>query len=207
MELFYAISLSFPTVVFSVLLLVVLMYWLLAMFGLLDLDVLNVSMSGDGELELGGVAGLLARWGLDGVPMTLILSVIVFIGWLLSYFADYLLLRLLPFDSLRYLFGAGVLLGASVLAVPLSGLLLHPLKPLFARLRPVSSESLLGRSALVRSPQVTLSQGQAALDDGGAGLILQVRAEPGQFQRGDRVVLVEYIEAQNAYRVIADSQA
>ena len=59
----------------------------------------------------------------------------------------------------------------------------------------------------VPSPQVTPTQGQAALEDGGAGLILQVRAEAGQFKRDDRVVLVDYLAAQNAYRVIQDGPA
>ena len=54
---------------------------------------------------------------------------------------------------------------------------------------------------------MSLSQGQAEVDDGGAGLILQVRADPGVFRRGDRVVLVDYLAAQNAYRVIPDGAA
>lgn len=208
MDLFLHIALGFPTMVFSVLLAVAVLYWLLAMFGLIDLDILDVSLVPEGEaLELGGLAGLLMKWGLDGVPMTLIATTIVLVGWLLCYFADYFLLRHLPFDSMRHAFGAVALIGALLLAIPSAGALLHPLKPLFHKVKPVSSESLLGRTAIVRSPQVSPSQGQAAVDDGGAGLILQIRADAGQFKRDDRVVLVEYLEAQNAYRVIADRTA
>lgn len=205
MELFLQIALAFPTVVFSVLLAVALLYWLLAMLGAIDLDILDVAQVPEGEsVELGGVAGLLMKWGLDGVPMTLILSAIIGVGWLLCYFADYFLIRHLPLDSSRYLFGSVAVVGAFLLAVPTAGALLHPLKPLFAKVKPVSSESLLGRSAVIRSPVVSESQGQAHVDDGGAGLILQVRAGEGEFKRGDRVLLVEYVEAHNAYRIIHD---
>lgn len=205
MDLFISIALSFPTLVFSVLLAVALFYWLLAVAGLVELDVLPLGISPDGDgLELGGVAGLLMKFGLDGVPLALILTVQVFIAWLISYFAGFFLLQHLPWDLLRYALGALAALLALFIALPFTGLVLRPLRPLFAKAKAVDSVSLLGEIAVVRSPLVSLAQGSASLDDGGAGLILQVRAEPGRFVRGDRVVLAEYIEAQNAYRVIAE---
>ena len=45
------------------------------------------------------------------------------------------------------------------------------------------------------------------LEDGGAGLILKVRADEALgLKRGDRVVLLEYLEAQHAYRVITEDE-
>lgn len=209
MELFLQIALSFPTVVFTVLLGVALCYWLLAMLGMIDLDIFDVSHAhvhghGGEHVELGGVAGLLMKFGLDGVPLTLIFSVITLIAWVLSYLAArFFLLPLAP-DAFRWMIGGGIVLGAFLLAVPMAGVALRPLRSLFAKIKPVTSESLLGKPAIVRSPVVTPQQGQAAMEDGGAGLILQVRADAGLFKRGDRVVLVEYLEAQNAYRIIKD---
>jgi len=207
MELYLQIALSFPTVVFTVLLGVMLGYWLIAMLGLVEFDAFDFSLAVDGDAPVGGFTGMMLKFGLDGVPLTVILTGIALFGWMISFFADYLLLRALPFDTLRYVYGGGVMLGALFAAMPLTGLMLRPLQQLFVKLKPVDSVSLLGRSAIVRSPEVSLSQGTASLEDGGAGLILQVRAEPGQFRRGDTVVLVEYIDAQNAYRVIADQAA
>jgi hypothetical protein len=75
------------------------------------------------------------------------------------------------------------------------------------RFAPVSQRPMLGRHAEVRSPEITRTHGQVWLDDGGAGLILQARAEKsGQFVRGDHVVLIEYLEQQNAYRVISGEE-
>src|SRR5690606_10199166 len=102
------------------------------------------------------------------------------------------------------LFEAGVVLAAFFIATPFTALLLAPLRRLFAKTVAPDSVSFLNPVAIVGTPEVTLQHGQAMLDDGGAGLILQVRAEAGQFRRGDRVVLVDYVDAQNAYRVIAD---
>lgn len=203
MDLFLEICARAPTLVFSVMLLIAVGYWLIVMVGLAELDVL--SGVGEGDLgEVGGMSGLLSKLGLDGLPLTLIFSGVALVGWTLSYFADLLLLQYFPFEDLRWVFSTSVVLGALLISLPITGLLLHPLKRLFQALKPVDSASLLGRSAVVRTPAVDETRGQAEVDDGGAGLILQVRAAPGLFQRGDRVVLVEYLASANAYRVIAD---
>src|SRR5690606_22303528 len=110
---------------------------------------------------------------------------------------DYALLRAWPEGTLR---AATAWLAAPVCliaAVPFAGLLIQPLKPLFRKAQVTNEVSLLGRTAIVRSPLVDEVRGQAEIDDGGAGLILQVRAPAGRFVRGDRVVLIEYVAALN----------
>lgn len=201
MQTFLDIALSFPTLVFSVLLAVAIGYWLLTLLGLLDAELLDLGGVG-GEGEIGGLSGALLKFGLDGLPIALIFSAIFLIAWVTSYFTDFLLLRQLDPGLLRTALAVAVVLVLLIVAVPLAGLALHPLRPLFANLAGPEAASLLGREAIVRSPKVGPSQGEADLDDGGAGLILKVRSPDETFLRGERVVLVEYLPDQNAYRVI-----
>ena len=80
-------------------------------------------------------------------------------------------------------------------------------RKLMVKLRPPVSPSLLGRIGTVTSPEVDARQGRAEFADGGAGLILQVRAAaPATFVRGDRVVLLEHDATANTYLVISESQ-
>jgi hypothetical protein len=202
MDLFLQIVLSFPTLLFSVALMVALGFWLLAMLGLFELNVLDLAAADGVEVDAGGSAGLLMKFGFDGLPVTLILTGIAFFAWLLSYAGSLLLFGVEP-GPLRVSLAVAVAIGAFLLAIPFAGLALRPLRGLFARNEAPPPEALLARSAVVRSPDVTSRHGTAYVDDGGAGLILQVRADPGQFRRGDTVVLVDYLPAQNAYRVIA----
>lgn len=205
MDLFVDIALSFPTVVLSVLLTVLLGYWLLSLLGLFDLEAMESAVLPDGDaLEVGGLSGLLMKLGLDGVPLTLIFTVIVLLAWLGCYFIDYGLLRQWPEGALRSTIAWLAAPVCLVAAVPFAGLLIQPLRPLFRKVRAPDEVSLLGRTAIVRSPAVDEARGQAEIDDGGAGLILQIRAPAGRFVRGDRVVLVEYVATSNAYRVIAE---
>ena len=213
---FYTTALTFPTLLYSILLAFCVVYWLLAATGLVDndtihgllhhhdgLDGIHTHHHHDGAADN---AGMIARLGLSGVPFMLILSVLVFFGWLITYFAQLLVLQYLP-DSLRVLAGIGVLVAALLPGLVLTSLLLRPVARLIMKLRPPVPPSVLGKAGNVISPQVTDTEGRAEFADGGAGLILQVRAPPGTtFHRGDRVVLLSFDEQSHAYAVIAESE-
>lgn len=99
------------------------------------------------------------------------------------------------------------MIGGLLLSIPVGRMVLAPVRRLLRRYEPVTQRPLLGRYAEVRSPEITQTHGTAWVDDGGAGLILQVRCDvPGRFVRGDRVVLIEYLDEQNAYRVTSPAE-
>ncbi|MHA6079990.1 hypothetical protein ACVSML_27490, partial [Pseudomonas aeruginosa] len=201
MEGFLQTALSFPTVLFSFLLILAIIYWGIVALGMVEIDVLDLDAESvvDGAGQAEGLAALLAKLKLNGVPVTLVLTLLSFFAWFLCYFVQLWLLSALPLGWLRYPLGAVVAVGALFLAAPLAATLCRPLRPLFRKLESTSSKSVLGQVAVVRSGRVTLQHGEALLEDGGAGLILKVRAEENKgFKRGDRVVLLEYLEAEHA---------
>jgi hypothetical protein len=204
---FLQTSLTFPTLVYSILLAFCVVYWLLAATGLADVDALDGLLGSDGDGgDASDSAGLLAKLGLGGVPIMVVLALLSLFGWLCSYFVQLLLLQHLP-GPLRLLGGIATLMGALVPGVFVTSLLLRPVRKLIVRLRPPVPPSLLGRVGTVISPEVDARQGRAEFADGGAGLILQVRtAEPTTFLRGDRVVLLEHNPVANTYLVISESQ-
>ncbi len=209
MDIFLQTAFSFPTALFSFLLCVAIIYWMVVALGLIEVEVLNGEvdslMDGAGQTE--GLAGLLYKLKLGGVPVTLVLTLLFFFAWFASYFVELLLLRHLPLGLLRYPLGLPLAFAALALAVPLSAALCRPLRPLFRKLEATTSKSVLGQVAVVRSGRVTREHGEAVLEDGGAGLILRVRADEALgFKRGDRVVLLEYLAPEHAYRVITESE-
>jgi len=209
MELFLQVALSFPTVLFSVLFCLVFIYWLVVALGGVEIDLLDVSMDSslDGAGQVEGVAGLLSKLKLNDVPVTVVVTLLTLSGWLISYLVEVWLLQYLPLGVLRFPLGLIVAIGALVLAVPVCAAICRPLRPLFRKAEATSSKTVLGQVALVRSGKVTLQHGEAVLEDGGAGLILRVRADEAQgFKRGDRVVLLEYLATEHAYRVISENE-
>lgn len=208
MDVFVQTALSFPTVLFSFLLCLAMLYWCVAALGILEVDLLDIEAdSALDSVQPEGLAGLLLRLGLNGVPVTLVLSLLFFFAWLASYFVELLLLSHLPLGVLRYPLGLLVALAALALAVPPSALLCRPLRT--TAICP-STDLLVVACSLRnsgRSGRVTLQHGEAVLEDGGAGLILRVRADEARgFKRGDRVVLLEYLEGEHAYRVITEDE-
>jgi hypothetical protein len=203
---FLQTALTFPTLVFSVLLGVCAVYWLLAASGLDNGDAIDGLLSGDADSGgAGAAAAMLAKLGLAGVPLMVVATTFSFMGWLGTYFAHLLGLGQLP-DDVRTLGGAGTLLAMFVVAIAATSIVLRPVSRVMSKLRP-AEVSLIGQAGVVITPTLDSTYGRASFDNGGAGLILQVRYDdPHPLKRGDRIVLIEYLEEQHAYRVVAEQQ-
>ena len=236
MDPFYQNISSFPTVVFTFVLAICLFFWMVAVLGMVDIDSLDFDIPGADALghhgighDISGIghdighhdfgdigpdvtnanalAGLMLRFGLHGVPVTIIISLMALFGWLISYYAVHYLFFLVPGDILRYVVGLGVLIGATYIAAIITGLLIKPLRPLFKKAQTQSVKHILGQTAVVRTSRVDTAFGEATLADGAAGLILKVRATgETTFKKGDRVVLFEHLTEQNVYRVVSEEE-
>ncbi|SDD25168.1 hypothetical protein [Aquimonas voraii] len=207
MDRFLDIALSFPTLILSVLLLVAVGYWLLTLLGLFDFEVLDLS-DGAGAGNGGGLlSALMLKFGFGGLPFGLIYTALVSLAWLACYFVDYLFLSGLDSPVMRLLAGVVLTPVLLFLALPFAGLLLQPLRRLFAPVPGRDAVSLLGEHVRIRSPEVSEQQGLAEYDDGAAGLILQVRALDGEFRRGDIALIVDYLPDRHAYRIARPAAA
>lgn len=213
MDVFLEVVTSFPTVVYSVLLLVMLIHWLMTMLGVLEIDAIDgllpdeIGLDGGDGAHHGGLGGLLLKFGLHGIPVMVVFTIIAIVGWSFCFFVELHVLGTMPDGIATTLLGVATMVGGLLLSIPVARIVLAPVRRLMRRYEPVTQRPLLGRYAEVRSPEITQTHGTAWVDDGGAGLILQVRADvPGRFVRGDRVVLIEYLDAHNAYRVTSTEE-
>lgn len=199
---------SFPTVFFTVLLVACLIFWLIAILGVVDIDSLDLPDVGGGEPGMvNGAAGLLMKLGIQGVPITVSLSFIALFGWTISYNAVHFLQVASFPDPIRWVINTAIFIGAFIGASIITGWVTRPLRGLFVKMSQDFTKSVLGQPAIVRTSRVDEKFGEAVLEDGAAGLILKVRAYAGtQFSKGDKVVLLEYIEAENVYRVISEEE-
>lgn len=201
---FLNVALGWPTLPYSIVLAFSVIYWLLAATGIVDDGGFGDDVDLGGEHGAHGISGMFARLGLGGAPVMMVVLLLAFFGWTATYFMHLFVLQHLP-APLRWGIGTGVALLALVPAVPVSAWVLRPIRRALLRLRPVAQESLLGKVGVVASPEANERAGHANVDDGGAGLVLQVRALPGaRHLRGERVVLVDYCSEHNHYRVIRE---
>lgn len=215
MDPFYQNIASFPTVVFTFFLGLSVLYWLVAVLGWVSIDVLDFDFDltdgTDGALGTDTpdvLAGLMMKLGLTGVPVTIVVSLLSLVGWFISYFIVHFLFVFIPDGILRYVAGLPVLFVSLYLAALVTGRLIAPLRPFFEKVNQEPLEKrVLGQTAVVRTTTVDDQFGEAFLDDGGAGLILKVRATGNEtFQHGDRVVLLEFKPEDRVYRVISEKE-
>jgi hypothetical protein len=201
---------AYPTAVFTVLLLVVLGYWLLALLGLVDFDALGgdleMEVRADLEgVELGTVAGYVVAMGLNGVPFSIVISLLVLVGWTLSSLAGQWLMPLVPAWPLQWLVGTGVLLLSLALAVLVTARLIRPMRGLFVTHQAQANQSLLGRTCRVMSLRVDEHQGHALVAQRGANLNIRVHADtPNTLTKGSTAYILEYDEGTGRYLIQAE---
>lgn len=198
----------YPTIIFTGLVMFVTLYWVVSLLGMADMDSVDLGESGgDADVSTlsstGFFTGLMLKLGLYGVPLIIILSLISLIGWLLSYLYTSLLHQYFDSGVLYYLFGTGALIFVLVVSMWLTGIIISPIRKNIAKIPKRNSSNNVGKIAVVRTLSVTDKHGEAELNDGGAGLILKIRSDTndGLLKQGDRVMLIEYLDEANTYRV------
>ncbi|WP_185234000.1 OB-fold-containig protein [Teredinibacter franksiae] len=214
MDPFYEICSSFPTIIFTILLIFCVFYWVLAVLGLVDIEILDFDVpdsldtSGltDDLSNLNVMSGLLLRLGLNGVPFTIVITALALIGWMLSFTVVYFTNPFIPGTLLEFLVGIPIFIGTLYVSAMVTAAIIKPLRPIFQSANQEVQKTILGQVAVVRTGRVDKNFGEAKVEDGGAGLIVKVRSyKDEEFQRGDKVVLLEHVTAENVYKVISEN--
>lgn len=203
MEAFFSNIFSFPTIIFTGLLLFMCFYWLLAIAGLLDLDVLDLDIDGDSDFDVGGFAGLMVTLGLSGVPFTLVLTLLFAFSWLICYFVVHFFFFWGDNNLFNLLVGSGVVLGSFAVSIPITAKTIKPMRPFFRSLHnPEVRKIVVGKTCTVRTTRVDKGFGEANMLVDGADLIIKVRANPEHdLKKGDTALVVEHNKEENTYWV------
>ncbi|HEX8344598.1 MAG TPA: hypothetical protein VF657_07600 [Actinoplanes sp.] len=188
---FFEAALSFPTVLFTPLLVVVVGYWLVVIAGGADSDTgAGDGGSGDGDGGSGGAGdGVLAVVGLGGVPPAVVLSLLIAFAWFGSLAGSQL-------PAPRFLVLAAAL-AAAWIVTRLAVLVLRKALPTGAE---PSRADFVGLTAVVRTGRVTATFGQAEVHapDGSSALV-QVRQAGNDDLRGGTVALLYDFDADGEF--------
>lgn len=202
MDAFLHISLSFPTAIWTTALIICLLFLVVAMLGMADFDLPGVDVDVDADADMPGLAGWLSTFGLNGVPVPVILTLLALYAWMASYFAA---LFLMPVEVgiLSWLIGAAIMVGALALAIPCTAVTIRPLRQLFGKAqRQVLGRYAIGKTCTIRSSRVDEAFGEAHFNYEGASLIIQVRAPAHLgYKPGDKVTITQFIPEQGCFRL------
>ncbi|HEX5598152.1 MAG TPA: hypothetical protein VFX61_19375, partial [Micromonosporaceae bacterium] len=147
-------------------------YWALVLFGGFDAEA---------EVDVDD-PGLVGWFGLGGVPITIVLSILIAVGWFVSLAGTALLNHLGVATASRIGLSVVVLLVALIGGWLAARLFVRPLRRIFSGGQEVSRSSFVGSLCVIRTGQVTVDFGQAEVTAAdGSSAIIQVRYS------GDRV--------------------
>ncbi|MBL1080063.1 hypothetical protein JK358_37270 [Nocardia sp. 2] len=199
MSEFLTAATSFPTVLFTFTLMVVAGYWLAALIGAVDSD-----LGGETDAAEG-----LGRYGLGGVPVTLVISILVAFAWLLCLIGSIAVSRSGFSGGTGVLAGFVVLIAACGLAVVAARAVVLPLRRLFESAPAPRREDFLGRRCVIRTGSVGTDFGQAELiSSDGSSAIVQVRqtvahAAEKPLAQGSSAIVYDYDTAAEVFWVAA----
>jgi len=203
---------SFPSVIYTVLLGVVLVYWLLSLIGIVDIDsgpVIEAELHTDADIdEIGDLASYLVGLGLNGVPFSVVLSLLVLVSWTLTCLAAMWLLPLLPTSLLRGAAGLAVMLIALAVAIPVTARLIRPLRGLFVTHTAISNAALVGQACKVLTATVDEKFGRAEVTTRGAPVNIRVWAEtPNTLNKGSQARILDYDAASARYLIVGEDRS
>ncbi|MFC4333976.1 hypothetical protein [Salininema proteolyticum] len=201
---FLETAVSFPPVVFTFGMILVVLYWLIVMLGLFDIDAFDSDVDADGD-------SFLSSLGFGSVPATVILSLWTITGWVVTMLGT-IWLRSTSGATVWIVVGGIALLVAGLgLGMLIARLLAAPLSKVFEDAPVTQRSDLVGRQCVIRTGSVTTEYGQADVkDDSGAEHTVNIRRshhepEPvgdDDYGRGKTVVIFDYDDDTDTYLVI-----
>ncbi|GAB2884277.1 hypothetical protein GCM10027046_11050 [Uliginosibacterium flavum] len=206
---FLATAFSYPTAILSALLLVVVFYWLLALIGLVDFESSDIDIDIDTDAQLDGdvgdisvLASYMVAMGLNGVPFSIVVSLLVLISWTITCMAAQWILPWVPTAQLSFLVGTAILLLGIALAIILTARIVRPLRKLFVSHNAVSNASVVGQTCKVLTGSVTEKFGRAEVATNGASINIRVWATgPNALARGSTARILDYEAASGRYLI------
>jgi hypothetical protein len=189
----------------SILLVLVMAYWLMALLAGLDLDFFDFDLDLDLDAEPNllsavGIGFLTFRFlNLGRIPFMIWMSVFTVTYWLLSILLDRLLDD--PEHRETLLVAAQYGIRNFAIAVVLTKIFTQPLRGKFEAKEPHPAEELIGNTCVITTSEANERFGEAHYATGGAPLVLTVRTTDGKIAKGESAEIVDFEPDGNIYFV------
>jgi hypothetical protein len=212
MSSFLDVAFSYPTAILSALLLVVIFYWVLAVVGLVDFEASSLDIDIDTDAQLDGDAGdisVLASYvvamGLNGVPFSIVVSLLVLISWTVTALFSEWILPWVPTLLFKVLVGTVGMLAAIGVAIVITARIVKPMRKLFVTHSATSNASIVGQTCRVLTQTVDERFGRAEVATNGASINIRVWATtPNALNKGAVARILEYDPQASRYLIVAE---
>lgn len=190
MSAFLAAAFAFPTVMFTVMLVLFLLYAAATLIGAADIEWLD-HLLGIDHVQDSVLEGVMNALGIAGVPLTIFGGVGSIFAWLTSFAAA----KFLP-DS--FLIDAAILVVSALVGIGAGSLALRPLRTAFVTPDAPRRNEMVGKVCTIRSLRVSATSGTAEIGH----LVAEVRCfRDNALTIGSEAIVYDYDPEEGVYHV------
>ncbi|MDR5876546.1 hypothetical protein [Vreelandella gomseomensis] len=196
MDTIRQLMMGFPFILFSVLLPLVGLYWLLVLLRIAPVELFEKDSLRDDHL-----ASALVALGFAGVPTTVALSWLIVLAAGMTLAVELLVLRWLSVGLFIIPIGVVLLWASFAVASPIAETLCRQMGPWFHRHQ--ARRSLLGKCVKVVQAPSDGQPGRAVLTDDSSCEVRLLGKQDRRESEGEYRVLVKYLPGEDAFRSVA----
>ncbi|MEM1002520.1 MAG: hypothetical protein AAGH46_07715 [Bacteroidota bacterium] len=210
MQEFLDLAFSGVNLVPTVLLIFIIVYWLIVIIGVIDIDTLDIDFDAEVEVEAGldsdielgngGLSSVLSFFNIGQMPLMIFLSFLTFPMWLLTLWATDLIGGYIIIDSV-------LLLGSFILSLFVAKVLTTPIAKFYLKIR-MEDEAVnpIGKRCKVLLAVKSDSIGQAEIKASGTSILISAITRNGiEIQKGESALVIDYIKDGNHYLIEPDN--
>ncbi|MEM6359517.1 MAG: hypothetical protein AAGA64_04435 [Bacteroidota bacterium] len=209
MQEFLDLSFSGVNIIPTVLLFFVLIYWIIVILGVIDVDTLDIDieteveldMDGDLEVDGEGLSSVLSFFNIGHMPLMIFLSFLAFPMWVLSLWS----INFIGVENI--LINSGLLLASFVVSLFIAKFLTTPIAKFYMKLR-LQDEAInpIGKQCKVLLTVKSDSYGQAEIKANGTSILISAITRDGiEIKKGESALVIDYIKDGNHYLIEPDN--
>ncbi len=209
MQEFLDLSFSGVNIIPTVLLFFVLIYWIIVILGVIDVDTLDIDieteveldMDGDLEVDGEGLSSVLSFFNIGHMPLMIFLSFLAFPMWVLSLWS----INFIGVENI--LINSGLLLASFVASLFIAKFLTTPIAKFYMKLR-LQDEAInpIGKQCKVLLTVKSDSYGQAEIKANGTSILISAITRDGiEIKKGESALVIDYIKDGNHYLIEPDN--
>ena len=207
-ELFNA-TFSLINIIPTVLLMFIVAYWLLVIFGALDISSFDFDIDADmefdadaeidatGDVSVSWLNNVLSFFNIDKIPLMVFMTFWIIPVWFVSIMANHIL------GNSIFLFSIVLLIPNLIVCLLIAKPLTYPFIRLFTYLDKdsESSQVLLGKvgKVIIGGSSDKIGQGEVIID--GSNYRLNIKTKTGEIKKGEQILIVNYLSDLKHYIV------
>ena len=190
----------------TVLLIFTLVYWLIVILGVIDIDSLDVDFETDLDMDvdadvhadIGGFSSVLSFFNIGHMPLMVFVSFFVLPLWTLTLVGN---------DSLGFtgwLSGGLVFAVVSIFSLFIAKILTTPIAKFYRKVKMNTEavEDILGKVCTAKLRITSHKKSQAEIKVGGTSVLINAKTQEGyEIAKGQSALVIDFAESENCYYV------